>query len=62
MNILVVATFFAPLRVGHPMDGQEFTREVMPGTNVEDREGLMHFTPMVFRQRNFDGALLSLGV
>jgi tRNA/tmRNA/rRNA uracil-C5-methylase (TrmA/RlmC/RlmD family) len=39
----------------HPMDGPEFTREVMPGTNVEDREGLLHFTPMVFRQGNLDG-------
>lgn len=32
------------------MDGPEFMREVIPGTNVEDRQGLLHFTPMVFRQ------------
>ena len=39
----------------HPMDGPEFTRESIPGTNVEDREGLLYFTPMVFRQGNLDG-------
>jgi len=39
----------------HPMEGPEFTREVLPGTNVENREGLLHFTPMVFRQGNMDG-------
>ena len=37
------------------VSGPEFTREVMPGTNVEDREGLLHFTPMVFRQGKLDG-------
>ena len=39
----------------HPMDGPEFIREVLPGTDVEDREGLLHFNPMVFRQGNMDG-------
>jgi hypothetical protein len=39
----------------HPMDGPEFVREVLPGTNVKDREGLLHFSPMVFRQGNLNG-------
>jgi len=39
----------------HPMDGPEFMREVLPGTDVENRQGLLHFTPMVFRQGNMDG-------
>ncbi len=39
----------------HPMDGPEFVREIIPGTNVADRDGLLHFTPMAFRQGNMDG-------
>jgi 23S rRNA (uracil1939-C5)-methyltransferase len=43
----------------HPMDGPEFVREVLPGTSVDDiknrRGGLLHFTPMAFRQGNMDG-------
>ncbi len=43
----------------HPMDGPEFVREVLPGTSeseVRDRKGgLLHFTPMAFRQGNMDG-------
>lgn len=39
----------------HPMEGPEFIREVLPGTNAEERGGLLHFNPMVFRQGNLDG-------
>lgn len=39
----------------HPMEGPEFIREVIPGTKLKDREGLLHFNPMVFRQGNLDG-------
>ncbi len=43
----------------HPMNGPEFVREIMPGTTEEDvknrKGGLLHFTPMVFRQGNMDG-------
>ena len=49
------AIFLRGERIWHPMDGPEFMREVIPGTNVEDRQGLLHFTPMVFRQGNMDG-------
>jgi len=39
----------------HPMDGPEFTREPIPGTKLEEREGLLYFSPKVFRQGNMDG-------
>lgn len=39
----------------HPMEGPEFIREAIPGTKLKDREGLLHFNPMVFRQGNLDG-------
>jgi len=37
------------------MVGPEFIREQIPGADAEGREGLLHFTPMVFRQGNLDG-------
>jgi len=43
----------------HPMDGPEFVREIVPGTSEVDiknrKGGLLHFTPMAFRQGNMDG-------
>jgi len=43
----------------HPMDGPDFVREVLPGSSEDDiknrKSGLLHFTPMAFRQGNLDG-------
>jgi len=39
----------------HPMDGPEFVREQIPGTDLNRREGLLYFNPMAFRQGNMDG-------
>lgn len=39
----------------HPMDGPEFVREPIPGTDLEQKEGLLFFSPSCFRQANMDG-------
>jgi hypothetical protein len=43
----------------HPMGGPEFVREVLPGASEEDvknrKGGLLHFSPLVFRQGSMDG-------
>ena len=39
----------------HPMDGPEFVREPIPGTDLEKKEGLLFFSPSCFRQANMDG-------
>jgi len=39
----------------HHMDGPEFVRERIPGTDLDKREGLLYFNPMAFRQGNMDG-------
>ena len=49
------AIFARGERNWHPMDGPEFVREPIPGTELERREGLLHFSPMAFRQGNMDG-------
>ena len=49
------AIFARGERNWHPMEGPEFVREPIPGTDVEKREGLLHFSPMAFRQGNMDG-------
>lgn len=39
----------------HPINGPEFTRESIPGTDPEKKEGMLYFTPQAFRQGNLDG-------
>lgn len=39
----------------HPMDGPEFVREPIPGTELKKKEGLLFFSPSCFRQANMDG-------
>lgn len=49
------AIFARGERNWHPIDGPEFVREPIPGTDLEKKEGLLHFSPMAFRQGNMDG-------
>jgi len=39
----------------HNLAGPEFLRESIPGAKPDKKEGLLHFTPNVFRQANMDG-------
>lgn len=39
----------------HPVDGPEFIREPIAGTDPEKREGMLYFSPQAFRQGNLDG-------
>mmetsp|Transcript_18153 Transcript_18153/g.51959 ORF Transcript_18153/g.51959 Transcript_18153/m.51959 type:complete len:637 (-) Transcript_18153:66-1976(-) len=39
----------------HPVDGPDFIREPIAGTNPEKREGMLYFSPQAFRQGNLDG-------
>lgn len=39
----------------HPMDGPEFVREPIPGSELDKKEGLLFFSPSCFRQGNMDG-------
>ena len=39
----------------HPVDGPEFIREPIAGTNPAKREGMLYFSPQAFRQGNLDG-------
>ncbi|KAL9180248.1 hypothetical protein ACHAXT_008218 [Thalassiosira profunda] len=39
----------------HPVDGPPYLREGIPGSDPEKREGLLYFSPHVFRQGNLEG-------
>ncbi|KAL7539032.1 hypothetical protein ACHAXR_008983 [Thalassiosira sp. AJA248-18] len=39
----------------HPVDGPPYIRESIPGSDPEKREGLLYFSPYVFRQGNLEG-------
>ena len=39
----------------HPVDGPPYVREAIPGSDPDKREGLMYFSPYVFRQGNLGG-------
>lgn len=39
----------------HPIDGPPYIREKLPGADPDSREGLLYFSPMVFRQANYEG-------
>ncbi|KAL7545796.1 hypothetical protein ACHAWF_009145 [Thalassiosira exigua] len=39
----------------HPIDGPPYVRESIPGSDPEEREGLLYFSPQVFRQGNLEG-------
>ncbi|KAL7488057.1 hypothetical protein ACHAW6_013647 [Cyclotella cf. meneghiniana] len=39
----------------HPVDGPPFICEKIPGSDPNAKEGLLYFSPMVFRQGNFEG-------
>ena len=39
----------------HPIEGPPYIREKLPGAHPESREGLLYFSPMVFRQANYEG-------
>lgn len=39
----------------HPVDGPPYIREKLPGADPDKQEGLLYFSPMVFRQANYDG-------
>jgi tRNA/tmRNA/rRNA uracil-C5-methylase (TrmA/RlmC/RlmD family) len=39
----------------HPVDGPPFICEKIPGSDPDVKEGLLYFSPMVFRQGNFEG-------
>jgi tRNA/tmRNA/rRNA uracil-C5-methylase (TrmA/RlmC/RlmD family) len=43
----------------HPLEGPPYIREKIPGSNPNDdpevKEGLLYFSPMVFRQGNLEG-------
>ena len=39
----------------HPIEGPPYIREKLPGADPESREGLLYFSPMVFRQANYEG-------
>jgi len=39
----------------HPVDGPPYLREGIPGSDPERREGLLYFSPHVFRQGNLEG-------
>jgi len=39
----------------HPVDGPPYLRESIPGSDPDKREGLLYFSPYVFRQGNLEG-------
>mmetsp|Transcript_37161 Transcript_37161/g.77825 ORF Transcript_37161/g.77825 Transcript_37161/m.77825 type:complete len:638 (+) Transcript_37161:130-2043(+) len=39
----------------HPVDGPPYVRESIPGSDPDKREGLLYFSPYVFRQGNLEG-------
>ncbi|KAL7497065.1 hypothetical protein ACHAWT_008441 [Skeletonema menzelii] len=39
----------------HPIEGPPYIREKLPGADPDSREGLLYFSPMVFRQANYEG-------
>ena len=39
----------------HPVEGPPYIRESIPGSDPEKREGLLYFSPYVFRQGNLEG-------
>lgn len=39
----------------HPLDGPPYVREQIPGSDPEEREGLLYFSPQVFRHANLEG-------
>jgi len=39
----------------HPVEGPPYIREKLPGADPDSHEGLLYFSPMVFRQANYEG-------
>ena len=39
----------------HPVEGPPYIRESIPGSDPDKREGLLYFSPYVFRQGNLEG-------
>ena len=49
-------TIFArDIKRWHPLEGPPYIREKIPGSDPSVKEGLLYFSPMVFRQGNLEG-------
>jgi len=49
------AIFARDIKRWHPIEGPPFLCEKIPGSDPNVKEGLLYFSPMVFRQGNFEG-------
>ena len=49
------AIFARDISRWHPVEGPPYIREKLPGADPDSREGLLYFSPMVFRQANYEG-------
>lgn len=49
------AIFARDVNRWHQVDGPPFMRESIPGSDPNEREGLLYFSPYVFRQGNLEG-------
>lgn len=49
------AIFARDIKRWHPVEGPPFICEKIPGSDPDVKEGLLYFSPMVFRQGNLEG-------